>query len=98
MKYIQKSQKSQKEYNNQRATTLKVCVGDRVFAYTPAKKTGKAYKFAYPYKSPYQVIQLYDNGAQVKLVSEPNSQSVRVALNHVRLCPTEITLRRKWIQ
>jgi len=27
----------------------------------------------------------------VKLVSNPNSQSIRVALNRVRLCPTEIT-------
>jgi len=48
-------------------------------------------KFACPYKGPYQVLQLYDNGAQVKLVSNPNSQSIRVALNRVRLCPTEIT-------
>jgi len=58
---IQKSQKSQKEYHDQRATTLKVCVGDRVFVYTPAEKTGKAYKFACPYKGPYRVLQLYDN-------------------------------------
>ena len=59
--------------------------------YTPAKKSGKANKFVCPYKGPYQVLQLYDNGTQVKLVSDPNSQSIRVAVNHVRLCPTEIT-------
>jgi len=59
--------------------------------YSPAEKTGKAYKFACPYKGPYQVLQLYDNGVQVKLVSKPNSWPIIVALIRVRLCPIEIT-------
>ena len=87
---IQKSQKSQKEYFDRKATPVKVHVGDRVFAYIPAEKTGKTYKFACPYKGTYRVLKLYDNGAQVKLVSKPNSQSIRVALNRVHLCPAEI--------
>ena len=37
-------------------------------------------------------LKLFDNGVEVKLVSKPNSQSIRVALNHVRLCPAEIAV------
>jgi len=58
--------------------------------YTPAERTGKAYKFACPYKGPYRVLQLYDSGVQVKLVSKPNSESIGVALNRIHLCPAEI--------
>ena len=73
MKY-RKSQKSQKEYHDRKATPVKVHVGDRVFVYMPAEKTGKAYKFACLYKGPYRVLKLYDNGAQVKFVSKPSLQ------------------------
>ena len=86
----QKSQKSQKEYYDGKATTQMVHVGDRVFVYTPADRTRKAYKFACPYKGSYRVLQLYNNGAQMKLVCKLNSESIQVALNHVRLCPAEI--------
>ena len=41
-------------------------------------------------KAPYRELKLYDNGTQEKLVGKPNSQSIRVALNQVRLCPAEI--------
>ena len=54
------------------------------------KKTGKAYKFACPYVGPYRVLELYNNGASVKLISKPNDSPIRVALNRVRLCPDEI--------
>ena len=87
---IQKAQKSQKKFYDQNATQPKVRIGDCVFVYTSAEKIGKAYKFACPYKGPYRVLKLFDNGVEVKLVSKPYSQSIRVALNRVRLCPAEI--------
>ena len=63
-----------------------------MFVYIPTEKIGKAYKFACPYKGPYRVLKLFDNGVEVKLVSKSNSQSIRVALNCVRLCPAEIAV------
>jgi len=39
---------------------------------------------------PYRVLELYNNGANVKLISKPNDSPIRVALNQVRLCPDEI--------
>lgn len=33
---------------------------------------------------------MYDNGVEVRLVDHPKSQSIRVALNHVLLCPAQI--------
>ena len=89
---IQNAQKSQKKFYDQNATQLKVRIGDHVFVYTPNEKIGKAYKFACPYKGPYRVLKLFDNGVEVKLVSKSNSQSIRVALNCVRLCPAEIAV------
>ena len=65
-------------------------VGDRVFVHTPSEKTGKAYKFACPFVDPYRVLELYDNGVRLELISKPSSQPIRVALNRVRLCPGEI--------
>jgi len=60
-----------------------------VLIYTPAEKTGKAYKFACPYVGPYRVLELYNNGASVKPISKLNDSPIRVALNWVRLCPDE---------
>jgi len=87
---IHKAQKSQKENYDRNAAPSKVHVGDQVFVYTPAEKTGKAYKFACPYMGPYRVLELYNNGASVKLISKPNDSPIRVALNQVRLCLDEI--------
>ena len=60
-----------------------------MFVYIPTEKIGKAYKFACPYKGPYKVLKLFDNGIEVKLVSKPNSQ---VPLNCIQLWPAEIAV------
>ena len=65
-------------------------VDDRVFLQVPLLKKGSAYKFARQFRGPYRVLQLYDNGADIRLVDKPNDPSFRVSLNRLRLCPKEI--------
>ena len=49
--------------------------GHRVYMHMPA------YKFARPFKQPYQIIRLCANGAEVRLISKPQAGTIRVALN-----------------
>lgn len=64
--------------------------GDRVFVYMPVAKRGKAYKFTKLFSGPYRIVELFNNGAAVQLISRPHSGTVRVALNRIRRCPKEI--------
>ncbi len=65
-------------------------VGDRVFVFMPGEKLGKAHRLARPFKGPYRIVAMYDNGAEVKLIDKPRNPTIRVALNRVRWCPSEI--------
>ena len=56
----------------------------------PAAKSNKAYKFAKPFQGPYRVVWLYENGAELQLVDHPRASPIRVAMNRLRLCPTEL--------
>ena len=89
-KNIRHAQQKQKRHHDKKATDPKFTVGDRVFVYMPAAKLGKAYKFARPYEGPYRVTALYDNGADVSLIDDPSSPSLRVALDRLRRCPAQI--------
>ena len=55
----------------------------------PALKSGPAHELARPYKGPYRIVQLFPNGAEVKLVDNPRAPTIRVALNRVRRSPTQ---------
>ena len=87
---VRKAQKRQKVQHDRHATDSRFQVGDRVYVYMPAEKRGKAYKFARPFRGPFRVVTLYENGADVRLVDKPQAEAIRVALNRVRRCPTEI--------
>ena len=65
-------------------------VGDRVFVFMPAKKTGHMRKLACPFHGPYRVIEVYPNGLDVHLVDKPGSPLIRVTMQHVRHCPPQI--------
>lgn len=86
---IKKAQKTQKEYYDHGTVVSNIRVRDRGFVYTLAEKT-KAYKFACPFVGPYRVLELFDNEVQVKVINKPSAQPIRVALNRVRLCLSEI--------
>ena len=90
---IKKSQASWKQYYDTFASKHSICVGDQVYVYTPAKKTGTAYKFACLFVGPYRVLKLYDTGIDVRLISKPFARPIQVALGRVRLCPVEIPNR-----
>ena len=87
---IKKAQGKQKIHHDKTARNAEFKVGDRVFAFMPAMKTGPAYKLARPYKGPYRVMQLYPNGAELLLIDKPRSPPIRVALNRVRRCPEPV--------
>ena len=87
---VTKAQRKQKTTHDQSATKLKFSVGDRVFLFKPALKSGKAYKFAKPFQGPYRILKMFENGAEIQLVDKPRAESIRVALNRLRACPTEL--------
>ena len=87
---IKNAQRRQKHQHDKRARDPKVCEGDRVFLYTPAERTGKAYKFARPFKGPYRVKSVIGNGVELLSIGKPNTTPLRVALNRIRHCPMEI--------
>ena len=64
---------------------------ERVFLYVPSAKQGKAHKFARPFRGPYRIINLYDNGADIRPVDRPQQATTRVSLNRLRKCPKEIS-------
>ena len=87
---ISKAQGRQKKFHDKGAKQPILQVGDRVFVYNPSKKQGKAYKLARPFMGPYQILKLYDNGADLRLISKPAAASIRVSLNRIRMCPKEM--------
>ena len=87
---ISKAQGRQKKFHDKGAKQPILKVGDRVFVCNPSKKQGKAYKLARPFMGPYRILKLYDNGADLRLISKPAAASIRVSLNLIRLCPKEM--------
>ena len=87
---VRKAQQKQKKQHDRRAKGHEFRLGDQVFVYMPAAKRAKAYKFAKPFAGPYRIVDVYNNGAEVQLISRPQSESIRVAFNHIRRCPNEI--------
>ena len=87
---VQKAQKQQKRQHDKKTRMLTFLVGDRVFVYMPAAKSGKAYKLSRPFHGPYRIIILHDNGANDKPVDRPQDATIRVPFARLRVCPSEI--------
>lgn len=87
---VKKAQKRQKTSYDRSARLPKFTVGDRVFLYMPAAKSTKAYKFAKPFRGPYRIVKLYENGAELLPVEHPKATPIRVAMNRLRSCPVEL--------
>lgn len=86
---VKKAQQKEKRYYDRSGTLKNLKVGDRVFLQVPSLKKGTAYKFARQFQGPFRILQLYKNGADIRLVDRPQSSSLRVSLNRLRLCPKE---------
>ena len=63
---IRKAQRKQKEYYDRKTRLPTFRVGDRVFLFKPADKTGPARKFARPYHGPFRVIDMDVNTARIQ--------------------------------
>ena len=55
---VQKAQKKQKAHHHRTSRNADFRVGDRVFVFMPAMKSGPAHKLACPFKGPYRIIEL----------------------------------------
>ena len=86
----QTSQDRQKKYFDRHAKPGTHRIGERVFIYMPAAKTGPAYKLTQPYHGPYRITATPDTGLEVTPVDRPQDTPIRVAFNRARACPKEI--------
>ena len=68
---VKKAQAKQKMYHDQRASAVDARLGDRVFVYMPALKSGPTHKLARPFKGPFRVVAVHPNGAEVVPVDRP---------------------------
>ena len=87
---IKKSQKKQKNYYDRKARTPGFSVGDRVFLFKPAEKSGEKRKLSRPYHGPYRVVNITTNNASLCRVDKPQDEPILVALGRLRRCPEEI--------
>ena len=87
---LKKAQKCQKRNYDWKSEDISLRVGDCVFLFITSMKQGKAHKFARPFRGPYRVVILYENGAHIRPLDRPEQSTTRVSLNRLRKCPDEI--------
>ena len=85
---IQKAQAHQKHQYDKHSKEPTLSVGDRVMVYMPHSVSGKAWKLARPFYGSYRILSLTSTNAEV--IDKPDSESIFVALNRVRLCYPEL--------
>ena len=87
---ISVAQLNQKHHYDKHSKDSKLNVGDRVMVYMPQSVTGKAWKLARPFYGPYRVLSTTPTNVEVQLIDKPDSDSIFVAHNRVRLCYPEL--------
>ena len=87
---VTKAQRKQKEFYDQKSRPARFSVGERVFLFEPAKKTGEKRKFARPFHGPYRIVEVGENTAKVRRVDQPEDEAILVAQERLRRCPIEI--------
>ena len=88
--HLKSSQKSQKRKYDRHAKERNVRVGDRVMVLMPAEQTGKNRKLHRPYFGPYRILEVHPNGVTVVPVDRPKDHQIRVNLDRVTLCYSEL--------
>lgn len=83
---IEGAQEKQKKAYDKRAREHHYCIGDRGMIHMPSAVTGKAWKLARPYHGPYRVLNVTPTNIEARLVDDPSSESIFVAVNRVRPC------------
>ena len=87
---IHKAQKRQKDVYDRKVRPPNFKVGDRVFLFKPADKTGPLRKFARPYHGPFRVVEMDVNTAKIRRVDRLEDDDILVAVDHLRHCPSEV--------
>ena len=82
-KCVGKAQQKQKAYYDRRSRLPNFVVGERVFLFCPAEKTGEASKLARPYHGPYRIMELSVNTARIRRVDRPQDDTILVALGRL---------------
>ena len=89
-KNVKRAQTRQKQHDK-RAKPTKFQPGQRVFVFMPAAAAqGKTRKFARPYYGPYRVMEASEQGVVVRPIDNPRGKEIRVSLDRVRCCPTQL--------
>ena len=87
--HIKQAQSTQKAYYDRTSKESGLKPGDRVMVFMPAETKTKDHKLVRPFHGPYRVLHVTPTNAEVRLVDQPNSESIFVSLNRVRLCYSE---------
>jgi len=87
---VKRAQKNQKAYYDRKSRNSNFMVGERVFLFKPAEKTGENRKLARPYHGPYRIVDVTSNNASLCRVDRPHEEPVLVALSRLRRCPSEV--------
>ena len=87
---MKKAQKNQKAYYDRKSRGSNFSVGERVFLFKPAEKTGESRKLNRPYHGPYRIVEVTPNNASLCRVDKPHEEPILVALSRLRRCPEEV--------
>jgi len=52
--------------------------------YMPTSRQREGSKFSEPFDGPFEVLSLFDNGAELKNINKPRSEVIRVGLNRIQ--------------
>ena len=85
-----KAQKQQQKTYDQYARAPNFAVGERVFLFKPAERTGEHRKLARAYHGLYRVMKLTPNNAHIRRVDKQEDELLLVAIDRLRRCPDEI--------
>ena len=88
-KNVKRAQNRQKQHDK-RARPVTFQPGQRVFVFIPAAAQGKTRKFARPYYGLYRVKEASEQGVVVRLIDNPRGKEIRVSLDQVCCCPTQL--------
>ena len=87
---IDHAQKKQKQQYDKKSQVIQWKDGDRVMVHMPGRIKGKAWKFARAFYGPYRILTITPTNAEVHLVDKPEEQSIFVAIDCLRTCPSEM--------
>ena len=88
--HVKQAQRPQKTAYDQSAKPPSFRVGDRVLLYILAAKSNKAIKSLNHFKAPTVLSGCTRMEAELQPVDHPRASPIRVAMNQLRSCPTEL--------